>query len=149
MTDTATETVQNPEAVLAELRRAQEDLKALRAEVRTITEQKEALEKAAEGLKDDTWRLRALEAEAKAALQSQGLKDTDRLMPYVGTEGLDFDENGKLTGLNERIEQLKKDLPEVFDAKRRAGGKADIFGTDPAEAKVDPLRQAVHQALSA
>ena len=120
------EEVQNPEAVLAELRRAQADLKELRSSMRTLEEERNALRGQVESLSADEMRVRALAAETKLALQSQGLKDPDRLIKYVGTDGLDCSEDGGLTGLDERLTQLKTDLPELFDTKRRVGGKADI-----------------------
>lgn len=139
------EEVKNPEAVLAELRRAQEDLKALRAEHTALGQERDALKKSVE---EDTWRAKALLAEAKNALGAQGIKDADRLMPYVGVDGLDFDDDGKVTGLDERLTQLKKDLPEIFDPKRRAGGKADIFADNSVEQKTDPLRESVRNVLN-
>lgn len=123
------EEVKNPDAVLAELRRAQEDLKTLRAENKRLTDA------IAAAPNEDEFKKRAIAAETKLALAAQGIKDTDRLMPYIGTDGIDFDEEGNLTGLNERVAQLKIDLPEVFDPKRRVGGKADIFADNATETK--------------
>lgn len=140
------EAVQDPQAVLAELRRAQEDLKSLRAEMQSVTEERDSLKEAVG--KEDPFKGKAIEAETKLALQGLGFNDPDRLMRYVGKEGIDFDDKGGLTGLNERIEQLKSDLPELFDHKRRVGGKADIFANDSTEVKQDPFRAAVKQALS-
>lgn len=131
-----TEEVQNPEAVLAELRRAQADLKELRAEHAALQEEREGLNKQLESLNSDEMRLRALKAETKLALQGQGIKDADRLMPYIGTEGLDFGEDGAVVGLDERLTTLRKDLPEVFDPKVRAGGRGDIFANDSADTKM-------------
>jgi chromosome segregation ATPase len=133
MSTTTDEQVQDPAAVLAELRRAQQDLKDLRTELRSLKDEKDALEKKAESFNEDTWRLRALTAETKAALNSKGIKDADRLIPYIGTDGLDFDDEGKLTGLDERMKKLETDLPEVFNPKVRAGGKGDIFANDVAD----------------
>lgn len=114
------EEIKDPAAVLAELRRAQEDLKALRSENRSLKTQVEA--------NDPTeWKKRAIKAEAKLALGSQGIKDADRVMKYVDLDGVDFDENGDLTGLDDKLTQVKADLPELFDVKRRVGGRADIF----------------------
>jgi hypothetical protein len=72
------------------------------------------------------------------ALASTGVKDADRLMKYVGTDGLDFDDKGNLTGLEERLKTLKTDLPELFDVKRRVGGKADIHADTNVEVKKTP-----------
>lgn len=142
------EEVKNPEAVLAELRRAQEDLKALRAEVQSLTTERDSLASKVESSKDDVFRARALAAETKLALNAQGIKDTDRLMKYVGTDGIDFDDEGNVTGIDERLKALRADLPELFDVKRRVGGKADIHANDAVEAKQDPLRAAVHAAVN-
>jgi len=143
--EAGTEEVKNPEAVLAELRRAQEDLKNLRAELQSLTEERDSLKRAVE---ESPFKDKAIEAETKLALQDLGLSDGDRLIKYIGKDGIDFDENNNLSGLTERIESLKADLPELFDVKRRVGGKADIFANDTAEVKQDPLRTAVKQALS-
>lgn len=141
------EEIQNPEAVLAELRRTQEDLKNLRAELKTVTEERNTLKAAVEE-NNLPFKDKAIEAETKLALKGLGLDDPDRLMRYIGKDGIDFDENGGLSGLNERIEQLKSDLPELFDVKRRVGGKADIFANDTAEPQKDPLREAVRAAIT-
>ena len=135
------EEVKDPEAVLAELRRAQQDLKDLRKENKD-------LQAAVDANDSDKWRTRAISAETKLALQAQGIKDADRLMKYVGTDGLDIDDEGKVTGLDERLKVLKTDLPELFDPKRRVGGKADIHSDDSVEITKDPLREAVHRAVS-
>lgn len=140
-----TEEIKNPEAVLAELRRAQEDLKTLRAELTSLTEERDSLKAAVD---EDPFRTKAIDAETKLALKGLGLNDPDRLIRYIGRDGIDFDENGGLTGLSERIEQLKGDLPELFDVRRVVGGKADIFANDTVEIKKDPFRNAVHEALN-
>lgn len=121
------EEVKDPEAVLAELRRAQADLKELRSTLKSLETERDGLKSQVESLSADEMRLRALTAETKLALSAQGIGDVDRLMKYVGTDGIDFDEDGKVTGLDERLSALKTDLPELFDNKRRVGGKADIF----------------------
>jgi chromosome segregation ATPase len=151
MTDEVTkEEVKNPEAVLAELRRAQDDLKSLRADLATITAQKDAavkeLDDAKKSLADDKYRVKALEAEVKLALQDGGLKNVDRLIKYIGIDGLDFTEEGTLSGLDDRLTELKTDLPELFDPKRVVGGRADIHADTAATP--DPFRQQVHAALA-
>lgn len=128
MTDTANE-IRDPDGLLKAYEQAKADLVALRTENKTLTDK-------VESLSGDAMRNRALTAETKLALQEQGIKDVDRLMPYIGTDGLDFDENGKVVGLDDRLTNLRKDLPEVFDPKVRAGGKADIFANDSVEHKL-------------
>lgn len=142
------EEVKNPEAVLAELRRAQEDLKDLRNTIKALEDERESLRGQVQNLNSDEMRARALMAEVKLALQNQGIKDVDRLVPYIGTDGLDFGENGAVVGLDDRLTNLRKDLPEVFDPKVRAGGKADIFANDSVEAKENPLKAAISSALN-
>lgn len=143
MTETTTETVRDEQALLKAYREAVEDLKSLRDENKNL---KAELEKKPKD--ENEWKDRALKAEVQAELAKTGVKDVGRLVKYVGTDGIDFDENGNLTGLSDKLEQVKKDLPELFDAKRRVGGKADIFTKEPAEEESDnPIREGVRAAL--
>lgn len=135
------EEVKDPQALLTAYNK-------LKADLRDLATERDSLKSQVAELNTDQFRIQALTAEAKLALAGQGIKDVDRLMPYIGTEGLDFDDKGQVTGLNERLETLKKDLPEVFDAKVRAGGKADIHATSDAEVKTNPLQAAVRNALN-
>lgn len=121
--------VRDPNGLLAAYEKAKADLVALRNENKQLKSQ-------VESMGTDEMRMRALKAEVKLALQAQGIKDVDRLTPYIGTEGIDFDESGAVTGLNERLASLKKDLPEIFDPKVRAGGKGDIFADDSVDNKM-------------
>lgn len=116
------EEVKNPEAVLSELRRAQEDLKTLRAENKKYKDAEERLKANPDPYKD-----RAVDAEIKLALRDLGFKDAARLLKFIDREGIDFNDEGELVGLKENVEKLKKDLPELFDVKRQVGGTADIF----------------------
>lgn len=145
MTENNAEQINNPDALLKAYRQAVEDLKDERAKNKTL--QADLDKKVPD---ESEWKNRAIKAETKAAVASAtGIKDVDRLMNYVGTDGIDFDDEGNLTGVNERLEQVKKDLPELFDVKRRVGGKGDIFGGEPANIEpVDPMREAVHNALN-
>lgn len=140
MTD-ETKEIRDPEGLLAAYDKAKADLVALRAEHKALQDQ-------VANATPDEYRVKALNAETRLALQAQGIKDVDRLMPYIGVDGLDFDADGKVTGLDDRLTALKKDLPEVFDPKVRAGGKGDIFADNSVETKVDPFRSAVHKALT-
>ena len=58
-------------------------------------------------------------------LAAEGLKEPKRFLKFIDTVKLEFDENYEILGLDEQLEQLKKDLPEIFDAKVRVGGQAD------------------------
>lgn len=140
------EEVKDPQAVLTALRSAQAEIKRMSEQRDALVKEKEALQAAA---KDDVWRSRALLAEVKSALTGKGLKDADRLIKVLGTDGVDFDAEGKVTGLDERLAAATKDFPELFDPKTRAAGKADAHASTTVEAKQDPFRDAVHNALSA
>ena len=120
------EEIKDPQGLLKAYNQAKADLVELRSENKRLKSQIETND-------SDEWKKRAVQAETRLALNAEGIKDVDRLMNYVGTDGIEFDDNGNLTGLSERIETLKTDLPELFDVKRRVGGKADIFANDPAQ----------------
>lgn len=134
------EEVKSPEAVLAELRRAQEDLKALRLENKTLKSDAETND-------SDAWKKRAVKAEAKVALANQGLKDTDRVLKHINLDNVDFDEEGNLKGLDESLETFKSDFPELFDVKKKVGGKADIFADDAAQKTVSASELQARQLL--
>lgn len=64
-------------------------------------------------------------AEAKLRLQKEGIKDVDRLVGRMDFSNVGFDDDGNINGLDEQVESLKTDLPELFDHKRRVAGGAD------------------------
>lgn len=130
------------EKILAELRRAQEDIKGLRADNKTLTEKAEAND-------HEVWKSRALKAEAKLALGDKGIRDPDRILKYMPLDGLDFDENGAVVGLDDRLGEVAKDFPELFDKKRRAGGKGDIFADDAVETKLSSSEIQARQIMGA
>lgn len=74
---------------------------------------------------------RALAAEAKLKLAALGVKDVDRLVKYIDYSKVSIDEQDQITGLDEQIEGLKNDFTEVFDPKRRVGGKIDAAADNP------------------
>lgn len=119
------EEVKDPAAVLAELRRVQGDLKDAKAEIKQLKKETESNDY-------EVWKERALKSEAKVALSEQGIKDPDRILKYLNLDGIEVNEDG-ITGLDKKLEEVKADFPELFDAKRRAGGKADIFADNPAQ----------------
>lgn len=138
------EEVENPQAVLAALRAAQEDLKKLRVKYDELKADADTLREAG----SDLYKKRALLAEMKATLNESGVKSVDKVSKYIDIDKLDFDEDGNVTGLDETLQQLREDLPQIFDPKVVAGGKADVFAEGVVEPKVDPIRAAVRNALS-
>lgn len=83
------------------------------------------------GEANEAFKTRALKAEAKLKLAALGVKDTDRLAKYIDYSQVSFGEDDSISGLDEQIEGLKTDFAEVFDPKRRVGGKADAAANTP------------------
>lgn len=132
---TSLEDIRDPEAFLKAYHKMKEDLKTLRSENKELTQQIESV--------DDSevtkWKERAVRAEAKNNLASQGIKDADRILKYVDLNGVDFDEEGSLTGLDDKLSDIKNDFPELFDAKKRAGrNSADIHADTKVETAKSP-----------
>lgn len=139
------EEVNDPQALLTAYNNLKEDVRKLSAERDELAKANEALQAAS---KDDVWRTRALEAEVRSALAGQGVKDVEKVLKHVKIEGLDFDENNKVTGLDEKLKELRQDLPSVFDPKARAGGKADIHEKDTSVTSGDPMRDLIRNAMA-
>jgi len=112
--------IEDPKAVLAALERAKNDAKKFR-------EEKEKLETDLNS-KDQAiaeYSGKLLKEKIVQKLSSEGLKDPARFLKFINTTNLEFDQNYEVIGLNEQLEELKQDLPEIFDAKVRVGGQAD------------------------
>ena len=112
--------IDDPKAVLAALDRAKSDAKKFR-------EEKESLESAIAG-KDATitnYTAKLIQEKLAQKIASEGIKDPSRVLKFVKMEELSLDENFDLIGFENQIDQLKQDLPEVFDPKLRVGGQAD------------------------
>lgn len=141
MSEEVTE-VKDPQGLLKAYEKAKQDLIDLRNE-------KKELEKQLESVDDDAvnkWKERAVRAEAKANLESQGIKDADRILKYVSLEGVDFDDEGNLTGIDEKLSGIKEDFPELFDTKKRAGrNSADIHADGTAKTEMSPTERQVAQ----
>jgi hypothetical protein len=112
--------IEDPKAVLAALDRAKNDAKKFR-------EEKESLESALAS-KDqaiNVYTNKLIQEKIAQKIASEGIKDPQRVMKFVKMENLSLDENFDLVGFEDQIEELKQDLPEVFDPKLRVGGQAD------------------------
>lgn len=65
-------------------------------------------------------------ASAKAMLAEAGLKGKpDRFIKMLDLAEIEVDDDGDIVGLDDQIDSIKTDFPEVFDAKTRAAGKGD------------------------
>jgi hypothetical protein len=119
-TETQEPVINDPKAVLEALDRAKNDAKKFR-------EEKEQLEvdlnSKDQKIKEFSGRL--MNERINQKLSAEGLKDPSRFIKYLDTSKLDFDDNLEIIGLDDQLEQLKKDFPEIFDAKVRVGGQAD------------------------
>ena len=129
---TSLDEIKDPEAFLKAYYKAMDEAKEMRQENKTLQAQLDSTSDE----EISKWRSRALKAEAKANLEGQGIKDADRILKYISLDGVDFDEDGNLTGLDDKVNEVKTDFPELFDVKRRAGrSSADIHANEPAETK--------------
>jgi len=112
--------INDPKAVLEALDRAKNDAKKFR-------EEKEKLEidlnSKDQKIADFSGRL--LQEKILQKLSSEGLKDPKRFVKYLDRTKLEFNDDLEIIGLDEQLEELKKDFPEIFDAKVRVGGQAD------------------------
>jgi len=142
--------IENEEEFLKAYNKANDDLKALRAELKALEKERDELKAAADEFSDEAvQKLKddLLKTKVAARLSEDGLPDVQGVVKYLNYDGVELDENGNVQGLDERIEDLKQDLPTLFDAKKRAGRSgADIHEKNPAntqksttESQVDAL----------
>jgi hypothetical protein len=112
--------INDPKAVLEALDRAKNDAKKFR-------EEKEQLEidLNSKDQKIAEFSGRLLNEKIVQKLSAEGLKEPARFVKYLDINKLEFGENLEINGLEEQLEQLKKDFPEIFDPKIRVGGQAD------------------------
>jgi len=58
-------------------------------------------------------------------LSKHNIANTERILKFVKFEGLTFDDEFNVLGLDDQIKELKSDFPELFDPKLLVAGKAD------------------------
>jgi len=116
---TSTE-IKDPAAVLAALDRAKKDAKQFRVE-------KEELETQLKSWQDYSDKIKSKFVKDKVVghLQGLGLQNSDRLLKYIKVDLLTLNDEMELEGLDDQIDSLKNDFPELFDPKFLVGGKAD------------------------
>jgi hypothetical protein len=112
--------IEDPKAVLSALERAKSDAKKYREQAEelqnTVNQKDEALLK---------YNSAILNEKINQKLLSEGIKNPERVLKFLSTENLTVDEEFNLIGFEDNFEQLKSELPELFDAKLRVGGQAD------------------------
>ena len=112
--------IEDPKAVLAALDRA-------KADARKFREEKESLESNLAN-KDQTisaYTDKLIKEKLTQKIAAEGIKDPERILKFINMSNLSLGENFDLIGFEGQIDQLKQDLPEIFDAKLRVGGQAD------------------------
>lgn len=127
---TSTE-IKDPQAVLNALDRAKKDAKQFRLE-------KEELEKQLNDVSEKTTLIKSkfINDRIKSHLAGLGIQNAERLMKYIKVDALVLNEELELEGLEEQIESVKSDFPELFDPKLLVGGKADSAQATPVSKKL-------------
>ena len=118
-TGTAVE-IKDPQAVLNALDRAKNDAKKFR-------EEKEALQKELESRDQAIARYSGtlLREKVQKEIDKLNIANNERIFKYLDLQNLDFDEDFNVVGLDQQIDGIKTDFPELFDPKLMVGGKAD------------------------
>ena len=113
-------TLNDPKAVLAALDRAKSDAKKFREEKQQLqvdldSKDQQIAEYSGKILRDKLMQ----------KLSDEGIREPKRLLKFIDTQSLSFDENLEIVGFEDQFNQLREDLPEIFDPKLRVGGQAD------------------------
>ncbi len=113
-------TLNDPKAVLAALDRAKSDAKKFR-------EEKEKLEVDLNSTNQKIAEFsgKLLHEKVLQKISDEGVKDPRRLLKFMDLTKFEFDDNFDVIGFEKQFNQLKEDLPEIFDPKFRVGGQAD------------------------
>lgn len=112
--------INDPKAVLDALDRAKSDAKKLREEKDQLQVDLDSKDQAIAEYSGKLLREKVLKK-----MSDEGIKDPTRLMKFINTSTLSFDDNLEIIGFEDQFNQLKEDLPEIFDPKLRVGGQAD------------------------
>lgn len=129
---TSLDDIKDPEAFIKEYNRMRENINDLRTQLHDLKEEhknfsEEAVQK---------WKDIAVKTQAVSTVQAQGVKDAERIIKLLDLSDVELDDEGKLAGIEQKLEEVKKDFPELFDTKRRVGGKADIHADTPVKPKL-------------
>jgi hypothetical protein len=116
---TSTE-IRDPQAVLSALEKAKAEAKRTRLE-------KEELEVRLTELinKTSLTQARLMDEKILKNLSSLGIPNGAKLMKYIKVDQLQLTDDFEVAGLEDQIDALKTDFPELFDPKIIVGGKAD------------------------
>jgi hypothetical protein len=127
---TSTE-IRDPQAVLSALEKAKADAKRSRLE-------KEELEVRLAELTNKTTltQARLMDEKILKNLSSLGIPNGAKLMKYIKVDQLQLTDDFEVAGLEDQIDALKTDFPELFDPKIIVGGKADSAMSKPIDVTV-------------
>ena len=158
-------TAQEWKATQAALKKANTEAKRFRTELRNArkkaTEQDSDPDKAAAKV-EAAWKPRVVRSEARALLAAAGAKPTAlaRLAKMIDVDEVEVDDDGEVTGLDDLIEEIKEDVPELFRdedeeetpvaRRKRRLGRTDASakgGKDGAKPKTASERQAAALGL--
>jgi hypothetical protein len=123
-----------------QLRRANKESERLRqAGASTdpkLKEEKEQAEQQTAGLRGevDNWRKRTLRAEARSAFAASGTlskAQVNRLVKMVDLADVEIDDSGEVTGLDDQIDEIKADFPDLFNPQRRRSPDLDVKDRKP------------------
>lgn len=125
-----------PESVKEILKKNRKELRA--AEARAKAAEKALAEKDAEKPEESESKFKQLYLNnaAKSALVEAGLTTgTDRFLKMLDLSEVEVDESGKISGLDDQIEDLKEDFKDLFAAPvKKTPVKADAAGRREAPA---------------
>lgn len=110
--------IKDPKAVLEALERAKADAKKYREELEALQAEYAPIKEELSKMKDD------LKNSAIRRAVEQAGADPDRVLTFLKTDGIEY-ADGKLQGFDESFGELQKQLPELFDPKRRVGGRVE------------------------
>jgi len=127
---TSTE-IRDPQAVLSALEKAKAEAKRTRLE-------KEELEVRLTELinKTSLTQARLMDEKILKNLSSLGIPNGSKLMKYIKLDQLQLTDDFEVAGLQDQIDTLKTDFPELFDPKIIVGGKADSAMSKPIDVTV-------------
>lgn len=137
--ESETEEIKDPKAFLKAHKQAKIDIEKYKSDLAALKEQLDDTTPKANKYKD-----KAIKAEAKLALSDLGIKNTEQVLKYLDLSDLDFDEEGNLPGVLGKVSELKKELPQLFSAKARAGN-IDQFEDAPVAVKPKSATEVQYQ----
>lgn len=107
----------------------EKELATLKAQNETDAQKstREQVEKAKQEA-EQTWRPRVIAYAAEVALSRAGCTKPERLLRLIDDSSIEIDEDGKVSGIEGQIKQLRKDFPELFPS--RSGGARDVDAGD-------------------